>query len=241
MKTFNNLKIGTKILCGFFMVAIIAMIIGIMGIVNLNTISNKDTEMYEKMTVPMSNLYNMTEEFQKMRANVRDIILSSDAKDMLNIEAKINENGVVYNKNASEFQKTLLSNEGVALAKTTTDSVDAYNKIAAEVIILAKQNKDVQALALTKSEGLTANDLVIKNMKSLTAMKVGLAKVASDSNTATANSSIKLMLIFIIIGATLAIGLGVIISKSITKPIKKLVDYADRIALGDVDIEITES
>ncbi|MBU3175804.1 MCP four helix bundle domain-containing protein [Clostridium estertheticum] len=241
MKLFNNFKIGTKILCGFFMVAIIAIIIGITGIINLNTISNKDTEMYEKMTVPMSNLYNMTEEFQKMRANVRDIILSSDAKDMLTIEAKINENGVVYNKNASEFQKTLLSNEGITLAKTTTDSVDAYNKIAAEVIILAKQNKNVQALALTKSEGLTANDLVIKNMKNLTTMKVALAKAASDSNTATANSSIKLMLILIIIGATLAIGLGVIISKSITKPIKKLVDYADRIAIGDVDIEITES
>ena len=103
MKLFNNLKIGTKMLTGFFMVAIIATIIGVMGIISLNTMDKKDTEMYLKMTVPMSNLYNMTEEFQKMRANVRDIILSSNAQEMLGIETKINENVVVYNKNSNEF------------------------------------------------------------------------------------------------------------------------------------------
>lgn len=241
MKLFNNLKIGAKILIGFFLVAIVATIIGILGIVNLNTISNKDTELYEKMTVPMANLYNMTEEFQKKRANIRDIILSTDAKDMVVIEARINENGNVFTKNVAEFQKTLLTKDGIGLVKTTTDSVDAYDKISAAVIVLAKQNKNVEALALTKSEGLIANDLVIKNLKNLTSMKIELAKEASDSNTATANNSIKLMIILIVIGAALSVALGVIISKSITKPIKKLVDYADRIAIGDVEIEITES
>ncbi len=45
-------------------------------------------------------------------------------------------------------------------------------------------------------------------------------------------------IIIIIFGVVFATGLGVLISKSITRPIKKLIDYAERIAVGDVAIEI---
>ncbi|MBU3215146.1 methyl-accepting chemotaxis protein [Clostridium estertheticum] len=241
MKLFNNFKIGAKILCGFFMVAIIAIIIGITGIINLNTISNKDTEMYEKMTVPMSNLYNMNHVFQNTRSNLRDMIMSSNAKEMLEFERQINDNNASFTKDSNEFKTTTISVAGKELIKNTDDSVLAYEKVAADIISLAKQNKDAQAIVLMNSEGVKTNDLLAQNMKKMSEAKIALAKAASNSNAATASSSIKLMLIFIIIGATLAIGLGIIISKSITKPIKKLVDYADRIALGDVDIEITES
>ncbi|MBX4263323.1 methyl-accepting chemotaxis protein [Clostridium estertheticum] len=241
MKLFDNFKIGTKILCGFFMVAIIAIIIGITGIINLNTISNKDTEMYEKMTVPMSNLYNMNQVFQNTRSNLRDMIMSSNEKEMLEFERQINDNNASFTKESNLFKTSILTAEGKELVKNTDDSVLAYEKVAADVILLAKQNKDVQAIVLMNSEGVKANDLLAQNMKKLSEAKVALAKTTSDSNTATANSSIKLMLILIILGATLAIGLGVIIARTITKPIKKLVDYANRIAIGDVDIEITES
>ena len=238
MKLFNNLKIGTKIISGFFMVAIIATIIGITGMINLNTISVKDTEMYERMTVPMSNLYNMTESFQKIRVDVRDIIIATNTKDMLDLETKLKENQVTYEKNYTEFQKTLLTESGKVVAKTANDSVVAYEKIAAEIVALAKENKNAEAIALIKSDALKANDLVEKNMQNLSTMKIALAKTASDSNTKTASSSMNLMIVFVVFGAALSIILGVIISKSITKPIKKLVDYADRISLGDVDIEI---
>jgi len=238
MKFFNNLKIGTKILSGFFMVAIIATIIGITGIVNLNTISNKDTEMYEKMTVPMSNIYNMDQAFQNMRVNVRALVLSSNAQDMLDIETEIKKYEVTYDKNSSEFQKTILTDAGKEMTKNTNDAIVAYEKVASDVIALGKQNKDVQAIALMNSEGIKANSLVEETMKKLSDTKISLAKAASDSNTATASSSRNLMIIFIVIGAVLAVALGLIISKSITKPIKKLVDYAEKIALGDADIEI---
>ncbi|MBZ9617934.1 methyl-accepting chemotaxis protein [Clostridium estertheticum] len=241
MKLFNNFKIGTKILCGFFMVAIIAIIIGITGIINLNTISNKDTEMYEKMTVPMSNLYNMNHVFQNTRSNLRDMIMSSNEKDMLEFERQINDNNASFTKESNEFKTSTITAEGKELIKNTDDSVLAYEKVAADVILLAKQNKDAEAIVLMNSAGVKANDLLAQNMKKMSEAKVALAKTASDSNTATANSSIRLMLILIILGATLAIGLGVIIARTITKPIKKLVDYANRIAIGDVDIEITES
>lgn len=239
MRLFNNLKIGTKILSGFFMVAIIATVIGIVGIVNLNTINNKDTEMYEKMTVPMSSLYNMNAAFQQIRVNVRDAVISTDAKEMLDFETTIKESQDSYNKYSIEFAKNTISEAGREYIKNTNESLVAYGKVVAELMSLTKENKNVEAQVLLKGDLLKANGLVAANMQKIIEFKVAQAKTASDSNTSTASSSRNLMIVFIILGAALAIVLGIIISRSITKPIKKLVDYADRLALGDVDIEIS--
>jgi methyl-accepting chemotaxis protein len=239
MNVFNNLKIGAKILCGFFLVAIIATVIGITGIMSINTINDKDTQMYEKMTVPMSNLYNMNQAFQNTRSSLRDMILSSNVSEISTFEGQVNDNKATYAKNSSDFSKTMLSDAGKQGIIATDASIAAYEKIAVDVISLAKANKDAQAIALMNTDGSKANDLVAKNMQNLNDLKIALAKTTADDNSTTAASSRNLMLIFIVIGAVLAIILGVLISRSITTPIKKLVDYANKIALGDVDIEIT--
>ncbi|WP_026882768.1 HAMP domain-containing methyl-accepting chemotaxis protein [Clostridium akagii] len=239
MKLFSNVKIGTKILLGFFIVAIVAMVIGITGIINLNTVSNKDSEMYEKMTVPMSNLYNMDQAFEKIRINVRDILLETNEKNIADLKQQVKDNEAMYNTNSDEFEKTLLTTNGIASAKATENSIVAYAKVVDEIIALAEQNKHDEAMALTNDKGVKANNTVVANMQKLSELKISLAKSASDSNKATQSSARNLMIGFIVIGVALAIVLGMIIAKSITSPIKKLVDYADRIALGDVEIKIT--
>lgn len=238
MKFFNNLKIGTKILTGFFMVAIVATIIGVMGIISLNTLDKKDTEMYEKMTVPMANLYNMTESLEKTRVGIRDVIMETDAKKILDAEVKLKESKDSFSKNSIEFSKTTLTEEGKEVIKNTDDAKAAYDKVVDDVILLAKENKNALALVVLKRDGTTSYNLAADSMKKLAELKINMAKDTSVSNSATATSSRNIMIILIIIGAVLAMGLGIIIAKSITKPIKKLVDYADRIALGDVEIEI---
>ncbi|WP_035795919.1 HAMP domain-containing methyl-accepting chemotaxis protein [Clostridium akagii] len=239
MKLLYNLKIGTKILTGFFMVAIIATVIGIVGMVNLNTLDIKGTEMYEKMTVPMNDLYDMDEAFQKMRSNLRDVVISSNEKDMLDSEDQIKINQVNYNKSSDILKKTLLTDSGKELTKTTDQSIASYENVVDKIMVLAKENKDDEAMALLKGEGAKADNLVEKNMQQLLDLKISLAKTSAASNTATASNSKSIMLGFIIIGAALAILLGILISASITKPIKKLVEFADRLSIGDTDIEIS--
>lgn len=48
MQWFNNLKIGTKLISGFVIVALIAGVIGLIGIQKLSQIAAADTKLYEK-------------------------------------------------------------------------------------------------------------------------------------------------------------------------------------------------
>lgn len=241
MKLFRNLKLSTKILSGFFMVIIISIIIGITGILSLNAVKEKDTNLYAKMTVPFNNLYNMTESYQRSRANLRDLILSSTPSEIIEYESRIKQRNSDYNNNLDEFKKTLISNEGQQVINTLVASMTTYDKIESQIIGLAKENKDEQALELLKNEAEKARTDVEKNLKALTDLKIQLAKKTSEDNISTANSARNLMIGFISFGVIFALVLGIIISKSITKPISKLVDYADRLALGDIDIDIKVS
>lgn len=47
MKWFYNLRIATKLIIGFIIVAFIAGIVGVVGIINVHKINNMDTDLYK--------------------------------------------------------------------------------------------------------------------------------------------------------------------------------------------------
>lgn len=51
MKWYRNLKISLKLIIGFVVVALISAVVGIVGIVNLRSVGEADTYLYEENTV----------------------------------------------------------------------------------------------------------------------------------------------------------------------------------------------
>lgn len=59
-----------------------------------------------------------------------------------------------------------------------------------------------------------------------------------DKNMQIANTASMTMIIVIVIGVIVAVILGLFISRIISRPVGKMVDAADRLALGDVDVTV---
>jgi len=72
MHWFYDFKLRTKLLAGFITVALIAVAIGFVGIKEIRTIDAADTKLYEKMTLPLAYVGDMSTNYQRMRINVRD-------------------------------------------------------------------------------------------------------------------------------------------------------------------------
>jgi hypothetical protein len=60
----KNIKIGTKLIGGFTVVALIAVVIGITGILCLRSLAGANVDLYEKATVPEGQLIGMTASLQ---------------------------------------------------------------------------------------------------------------------------------------------------------------------------------
>jgi len=240
MKWYMNMKISSKLLSGFIIVAIIAAAVGVVGIVNLKSIDKSDTVLYENQLVPITQLADVNKNFQMIRVEVRNIIIETNAEKMQAIADSVNTKKTEMEKVSTEYEKTILTDKMAVLFKDYTVKVNEFYVGMDNVLKLALVNKNAEAVALMSSTGSTgkASIALQGSIDGLIAMQSADAKTKSENNSINASKAINTMLILIIAGVLMAIALGIILSNIISKPIKKLVDYADKIALGDVDIEI---
>ncbi len=238
MKWFNNLKISVRILAGFIIVALIACAIGVIGIININNVSDLDTKMYQSMTAPMGDLISVINSYEEIRALVRDGVLAQNNSDILEYENKLKTESSTFDKSLSTFSNTLLTEEGKQLYKKLQDSKDKYIAVTEKILRLAEENKDQEGIALLYSEGKAAASDMDSALKNLIDIKLKLAKDASNTNNQTASSSTNMAIIILAFGVLIAVVLGIYISMSISRPVKKLVDLSNKIAEGDIDVKI---
>jgi methyl-accepting chemotaxis protein len=238
MVWFYNLKIATKLLICFILVAIIAGVVGIIGVIKINSISTEDMALYQRMTVPISILSDISTAFQRQRVNIRDMILASTNTDMeANIKsAEDRENEI--EKLIPEFEKLIVSDIMRAALEDFKKALNAYSPYRAKIAELAKANKDEDAKTLLQGDALKAALAVQETIDKIQVMKVEDAKTKADNNNNTANTAITMMIIFISAGMFLAIILGLFISRIISNPLKELVNVAGKIANKDLDIYI---
>jgi methyl-accepting chemotaxis protein len=70
--------------------------------------------------------------------------------------------------------------------------------------------------------------------------KLGVAQQTSDANTATSTITIRLLVVLMLLGAALALVLGVIIARSITGPLKKGVGMMEELSLGHLSQRLSQ-
>ena len=241
MKWFMDMKISAKLITGFIMVAIIAATVGVVGIVNIRAMENSDRELYETITVPISELGDISTQFQRSRVNARDMILTSNPLMVKEQSDKITQRQADIAKVLEAYNK----NEGSASMRGLYDDLVKKNIVYGQQIVkireLEKQDKDVEAIALmseTGSTGIASRELQ-DALANIINLKLEDAKIKFDANTKRANSTTVSMMIVILAGVLIAIALGVFLSKIISKPIKLVTEAANKLAVGDVDVDIS--
>ncbi len=238
MKWFLNLKIGVKLIIGFIIVAMIAGSIGIVGTVNIQKVDEADERLYEMMTVPLGEMILMVESYQRMRGNVKDILISSTQEEYEDYEARIKERNVEFDTTLKSIQTTLLTEEGKQLVADIFEQKALYDEVAAKAIALSKEGKKEEAHVLLQTEGEEIRTLIEKDYRRLMETKINAAEETAKENKATASEAITIMIILIIGGVLVSILLGVLISNIIKKPLNKMVGVANEIANGNLDVNL---
>ena len=240
MKWFMNMKIATKLITGFLIVAIIAGIVGVVGIRNIRALDKADSQLYSNMTVPISQLAELSIAFQRARVNVRDMIAATDPIAVQSNIDEIAERQADIAKYLVLLDETILTTDMRVIFDDLIKKNTAFNQQIAKILELEKAGKDAEIYALMSNTGASGiasrelQDAIEKAMK----FKLDYAKTGSETNSKNAQSATVSMIIIILAGVILAIGLGVFLSSIISKPIKQLVEIARRLAEGDLDIKI---
>lgn len=234
MKALNNLKTSVKLIGAFVIVALIAGVVGLLGIVYIQQIDAADTVLFEDYTVPISELDEMGISFQRMRVNIRDAILAEDKATQTTKFETIAELRTTMETVGVEYAATIQSKEMQDLFDLYSTGYKNFYPYMDQMINLVKAGDKEQALTILNGDAYASARATQDNLDAMMVMKVEQAHQIANQNTETANMATTTMIIIIVIGLLLAIGLGIIISNSISNPLGQLVKIATSVSEGDL-------
>ncbi len=242
----RGITLKTKLVAAFSLAVIVSFLIASIGYLNIYKI-NKVVEYYQDdVTLSLAYLNRINYDVGQIRAEVRDIIISSDHKksqkyfDSINeyfidLQKQINgykENLEKYDRtHSSEYQKVSFLN---AKAKEWADEMKESAKLSLE-------DKKVESLEhlydVIIPKGVVIND-ILADLLSINESQSAHSR--KESNDAFKDAVIAMIIILVSMSALLII-LGFLITRSITRPVGEILTAGDALAQGNAGITINDN
>ncbi len=241
MSWFYNLKIGAKLIVAFIIASAITAFVGYEGINNMGNINNMLKNLFQNETMGISYI-------KEANVNLSDFnIAESNYLSSVNQEERnkyFNEMKQVESDLKSNIQKArpLLHNqEEKELVKDFDDEWVNYKAIVDKIIKTADKEGFItkhESITIAKNEGRVQSDKIDSIMTKLATIKQNLGQEAYDKSEAIYAEGRTFML-FVILGAIgLGLGLGLFVSRIISKPVALLKHAAEKLAVGDVNVTV---
>lgn len=253
MKWFYNMKIGSKLISGFLLVALIGLIIGGVGV---NGIKNMNTEVEEIGSVRLPSiqtLLTISEAQTAIKVVERTLLiydLSSDdladqharyaaalqrADEAWQIYAPLpqtDEEAVVWSRFVNEWNEWKSDVDEYIKKTEEYHSIDPNDTQA-----IANKAHELEELALIRNaESFTKSEASLNRIIEIN-QEVGAQAVVKASEVMSSSNTI--LISVIVVGVVISILLGLFLSRIISRPLKNMVNAANQIAEGNLDIDIS--
>ncbi|MBU5635297.1 MCP four helix bundle domain-containing protein [Geomonas sp. Red69] len=234
MNWFLNLGIGKKLMGSFVALALIAGGVGWIGTAKIHTIKAADTLMYEKVTIPLEEISAIAVAFQRVRINLRDLVETNDHAEKEKILGTIKGLRTGIGEKVAAVEKTILTEEGRKLLEDYKQVRVEYGQYIEKVMELAKIDRDAEARSILQGGGKKSAIHYQEVLDRLVDSKVSQAKLTAEKNEKVASEATSFMIGAAAGGMVLALLLGFFISRMITAPLRKGVDFAHAVSKGDL-------
>ncbi|QWV96944.1 methyl-accepting chemotaxis protein [Geomonas nitrogeniifigens] len=233
-----SVKVGTKLLSAFLLIAVISAVVGGVGVLKIRQIDDADTHLYEWITAPLANVAQMSIDFQRVRINLRDFMEAKEESERQAALAMVNKLRKEIGERSTVFEKNLDSAEERKLFAEFKESRKVYGDHIDRMTGLVQAGRVDEAMALmhgeAKKAALHEQDQLNKLMDEMEKQ----AELTSKENTRIANTATLVMAVLVVAGMVIAIVCGVVITGMITKPLQAAVAAASAIGAGDLTARI---
>ncbi|OXS27239.1 MAG: chemotaxis protein [Acetobacterium sp. MES1] len=237
MELFRNLKIKQKLVTCFILLAAVTGIVGVFGIYTMNKINAQSENMYYNNLVPSQKLASIHAAMEDIRANQ---LLAVYERNPATLQTRLDTiDAAVESDNAllKEYEATISDEENRTLFTTLTNSLADYRELRNANLELVKAQKYDEALSGLDAVS-KARQTVDEDLEALINYNTTQAEAVLAQNTAQFRTQSIMMIIFIVVGIGLAVGLGLLVANMISTPLRRMVDAAEEIAGGNLDVDV---
>lgn len=237
-KWFENLKISKKLVSSFLLIALLGIIIGAVGIVNIINMSVDSKYTYDNYTLGLKYAYKAESDFMalgKATSGLQINLNNSEAKKqyiakvegyMEDITADLNQYSNTLSEDPEEIGKFEAVNEAYA----------AYLEIINQNVKIAKNNGTSDDMMANMSKAASVAQEAVDAFEDLTAYNDTKAQENVIQNQKSAFFAVSVMVAVVLVALVIAVSLSRYISASISKPMQTFAAFAEMVAIGDMDV-----
>ena len=238
MKWFINMKIGKKLIVGFLIVAAIAGVVGVIGIVNMNAISGNSTQLYMENTLGLDNMGNASVYFQRIRFNAVKMILLEDQSDIEACIQGISDYEAIADTSLKNYGASIVAEEDRKIYNDLIKNFEEYKTIIGKAAEFAKAGNMEESKNVILNDATAVGNKLQINFDNAFSYNETSSEAKYQSNSELQKNATMFMLAAVAAGVVAAILLGFALSGMISKPMKKMVAAADKLACGNVDVSL---
>jgi len=240
MASFSAVKLRTKLLTSFLVVSLITLLIGIIGTTRIHKLNANDSKLYERVTVPLGQISDVSTAFQRIRVNMLVAVHAKDKAQLDDAIKSIEKFRGIIKPNLEVFEKTLLTDDGRKLFAELMEARQAYGVVLDKVLSLAAAGQEAEAQELMQGDARKASTRYQEAIDKLEDAKTAQGKLISAENSKEADSAAMLMYVIMAVAFAASAILGLLLTRSVMDQLGEdpgyLQEVSGKIAGGDLNV-----
>lgn len=240
MNWLANVSVGKKLIGAFVGIAFMAAVISVIGIYNMYQLDDKYGDVFEKNGLATGNIGELGMDFNESRGVYRAIIMDKTPEGKAKNVARLKELDANMNTSFNKLATKTQSEQAKQQLSELKKSVEQY-KIgrdqSVQIALTANQEEAAFNQFVKSGAGKLAEDINTNLGEMYKLAESGGIKV-SDDLSAQARTTMYIMAVINIVIVILAVILGMYIARYISKSIETLIIAANKIAKGELNVEI---
>lgn len=237
MQWYLSLKTRTKLISAYLVLSMLIGIVGFIGVANMQTINKGMNAMYHERLIPIETLGDIQLKIISIRMNLYTLLIPNNQIAVTEVKDAINQLKVENDALIQEYAATVSGEEEENALKNFQTHLNAYGYAQSKYLALVEAENMHGALIAFERIKQTA-DQVQQSLQELIKYNQEMANEISTNSDLLFKRSVANMGL-IIIGAILAaIGLGVMLTLIITKPLNQGLKFAEKFGDGDLTQQI---
>ncbi len=223
----KNLKVSAKLIVSFCIVLALTLCVGVAGVIGITQMTSSADHMYADMAVPMSDLAQATEYFQRIRVELRNIVIYSGEQANLDMtEDSINDRFAEFEGHMEAYRPSITSPDALAEFDETMELyVNTIEQTTGEMLDFAREGISQDELLVEMSETTDAAAEIADNLRHMIEIRLETMAAADSAADSASNVLLFVMLGVIVIAAGVAIFIALYVSRLISKPLLPLTAF----------------
>ncbi|GAA0898305.1 methyl-accepting chemotaxis protein [Virgisporangium ochraceum] len=237
---FSDLRVGSKIALTLVVSILACGAVALFGGLGLRDVDARATEIYEENLKPVKQLALAQGLFDDTIITIAMMNIASTPEATARKKQELEAAAAELDGALKAYEDLGLSPEQQGYIDSLRTALVAYRKVRSEQLIPAAERSDNAAFEATfNTQAAPLVDQVNDGFDKLTEYEANSAAEASAAANSTYKSSLTLMVTVFLVGAAVAVLLGFVTIRRITRPLSEVVDSLGKMADGDLRSVVT--